>query len=134
MQKWTATIASCAVAAAFLAAPALEAKPKPTGEERLAKMLEGRVAGEPVSCIPAHTTTRMTVIRDTAIVYKSGRTIYVNRPANPGTLSDNDVLVVDRMGHQLCKTDMMHTRSQGSPSFRTGSVFLGQFVPYTKAG
>ena len=134
MQKWTATIASCAVAAAFLAAPALEAKPKPTGEQRLTRMLEGRQAGEPVSCIPAYTTNRVTVIRNTALVYTSGRTIYVNRPANPRTLNEGDVLVVDRLGHQLCNTDMMHTRSQGSTSFRTGSVFLGQFVPYTKVG
>lgn len=133
MHKWTAAIASCAAAAVFLAAPALEAKaPRPNGEMQLAKILEGREAGEPQSCIPSHATSRVRIIRGTAIIYDSGRTIYVNRPANPRTLSNNDILVVDRLGHELCKTDMVHTRSQGSPGFRTGSVFLGEFVPYTK--
>ena len=68
-------------AAAMLAAPAaLSAKPRLTGEERLAKLLEGREAGHPVSCLPLTASRDSTVIDKTAIVYKSGSTIYVNRP------------------------------------------------------
>ncbi len=67
--------------AALLAGPALlQAKERLTGEQQLAKLLEGREAGEPVSCIPLHRTSESRIIDKTAIVYDSGRTIYVNRP------------------------------------------------------
>ncbi len=75
-----------AAGAALLAGPALQARERLTGEEQLAKMLEGRVAGEPVSCIPLHRTSKSRIIDRTAIVYDSGRTIYVNRPRNPESL------------------------------------------------
>jgi len=132
MRKLTTAIACCAAVVGLLTAPALSAKPRLTGEEKLAKLLEGRAAGEPQSCIFAPNTSQLTVIDRTALVYKSGGTIYVNRPANPKSLDAGDVLVIDRMSHQLCNTDMVNTRSQGSLSFYTGSVFLGQFVPYRK--
>ena len=132
MRKLTTAIVCCASAVALLTAPAL-AKPRLTGEERLARMLEGRAAGEPQSCIFAPNSSQLSVIDNTALVYKSGNTIYVNRPANPRSLDSGDVLVIDRLSHQLCSTDMVSTRSQGgSTSFYTGSVFLGQFVPYKK--
>ena len=35
-----------------------------TGEQELAKMLEGRVAGEPVSCIPLHRTSSSRIMRN----------------------------------------------------------------------
>ena len=49
MRKIAIALASTA---ALLAGPALSARERLTGEQELAKMLEGRVAGEPVSCIP----------------------------------------------------------------------------------
>lgn len=106
--------------------------PYAKGEARLAKMLDGRVAGEPQSCIFAPNSADLTIVDKTALVYKMGNTYYVNRPANPRDISSNEVLVIDRMGHQLCRTDMVQTMSQGTPHFYTGSLFLGQFVPYRK--
>jgi hypothetical protein len=132
MRKLTMAIACCASAAGLLAASALLAGPRLTGEERLAKLLDGRVAGEPQSCISAPNMSQLTVIDKTALVYKAGSTIYVNRPANPKSLNSGDILVIDRLSHQLCNTDMVNTRSQGPGHFFTGSVFLGQFVPYKK--
>ena len=132
MRKLTTRIACCAVAASLLAASALQAKPALSGEEQLAKMLDGYVAGQPQSCIFAPNNYDLTVIDKTALVYKSGSTIYVNRPANPKDLRSGDVLVIDRQAHQLCNTDMVKMMSQGTPSFMTGSVFLSQFVPYKK--
>lgn len=120
------------IAAALIAAPAaLSAKPRLTGEERLSKMLEGREAGEPTSCIPIHRTNDSTVIDHTAIVYRDGNTIYVNRPRNADSLDSDDVMVVQIHGSQLCRLDMvtMHDRSGG---FFTGFVGLEDFVPYRK--
>jgi len=128
-----ALVATGIAAIAVLCAPPLWAGEKLSGEERLAKLIEGKVAGEPEACIHAPNSMQLEVIDKTALVYKSGSTIYVNRPANAKDLSSGDVLVIDRLAHQLCKTDMVQTRSQGSMSFYTGSIFLGEFVPYRKA-
>lgn len=101
------------------------------GEARLAKMLEGRTAGEPKSCISARLDSKLQVIDETAIVYDAGSTIYVARPENPRSLDANDILVIKRFGSQLCKQDIIHTVDRMS-GFMTGVVFLGDFVPYTK--
>ena len=61
-----------AAGAALLAGPALLARDRPSGEEQLARLLEGRVAGEPVSCIPLSRTSSSRIIDRTAIVYDSG--------------------------------------------------------------
>ena len=100
-------------------------------EAKLARMLEGRTAGEPVNCISALRSDRMEVIEHVGIVYDAGRTIYVARPNNPDSLGRNDVVVIERYGGQLCATDVIRTvdRYQG---FTTGAVFLDKFVPYTK--
>jgi hypothetical protein len=103
------------------------------GEAKLAKLLEGRVAGEPVNCISAFNSSDVEVIDETALVYKAGKTIYVARPTNPRSLSRNDVLVTKRTGSQLCSNDSMHTVDR-TGGFTTGPVFLEKFVPYTKQG
>ncbi len=61
-----------AATGALLAGPALQAKERLTGEQELAKLLEGREAGEPVSCIPLHRTSTSRIIDKTAIVYEFG--------------------------------------------------------------
>jgi len=102
-------------------------------EAKLARMLEGRTAGEPVSCISALNSNRIEVIEHVGIVYDAGRTIYVARPTDPRQLGRNDIVVIDRFGGQLCHNDVVRTvdRYQG---YTTGAVFLEEFVPYTKAG
>ena len=109
------------------------AKNAEQNEAKLARMLEGRTAGEPVSCIAAMNSTRIEVIEHVAIVYDSGDTIYVARPTDPRQLGRNDIVVIDRFGGQLCHNDVIRTvdRYQG---FTTGAVFLNEFVPYTKQG
>lgn len=125
------TAIALATVAALLSAPALQAKPKMTGEERLAKILEGRVAGEPVNCIPLHRTRNTQIIDKTAIVYDAGSVIYVNRPENANQLDDNDVMVHRTSLSQLCNVDIVSTR-ENTHWFYTGSIALGEFVPYRK--
>lgn len=118
-------------AGALLAGPAVQAKPKLTGEEKLAKMLEGRVAGEPVDCISLHQTRNARIIDKTAIVYDSGSTIYVNRPVNADKLDDNDVMVTKLHTSQLCSIDTVHLHDR-TGHWWSGFVGLDQFVPYRK--
>lgn len=124
--------ASIAIAASLVAAPALHAKPKLTGEEQLAKMLEGRVAGKPVNCIPLSQTSDTTVINKTAIVYRVGGTLYVNRPTNADMLDNDDILVTRLWGSQLCSVDTVQLHDRSTPHMWNGFVGLREFVPYTR--
>jgi len=114
-------------------ATAATAKSAEENEAKLARMLEGRTAGEPVNCISALRSTNIQVLEHVGIVYESGNTIYVARPSDPDQLRRNDIVVINRYGGQLCTSDMIRTvdRYQG---FTTGAVFLNDFVPYTKEG
>jgi hypothetical protein len=130
-----------AASLALLAAPTLaqdgeradeEQTEQTKGEKELAKLLEGRVAGEPTSCIRTPPNDQVRVIDDTAIVYGRGKTIYVNRTSRPSDIDDRDTMVIRRFsGSQLCKTDTVTTIDRGSQMF-SGVIFLSEFVPYTR--
>jgi hypothetical protein len=118
-------------AAALAVGTAAEARSKQSGEQQLAKLLEGRIAGQPVDCISIFDSRDQRVIDKTAIVYGHGNTIYVNRPSNARNLDDDDILVSNIHGSQICNLDVvrLHDRSGG---FYNGFVGLEQFVPYRK--
>lgn len=123
-------------AASMLAAPAAaneDAAAAPTkGEVKLAKLLEGRVAGEPRSCVRSLPSERIEVIDGTALVVGRGNTIYVNIPHDPQSLDDSDVLVIRRTnGTSLCRLDWIETHDR-FVGFYTGNVMLSDFVPYTR--
>lgn len=110
------------------------AEPATKGEKRLAELLEGREAGEPVRCIRTLPTQRMQTIDKTAYVFGSGNTIYVQRTRDPGAIDNNETLVTQRFGSsgsQLCRLDMATTVDPVLGMF-TGAVFFEDFVPYTR--
>ena len=119
------------IGAALVASPALAGEK--SGEARLAKAIEGRVAGEPVSCIDLHRVRSSRIIDDTAIVYEAaGGTLYVNRPdSGASALNRHDVLVTRTFTNRLCDVDVVELKERGA-GMMTGLVFLGKFVPYTK--
>ena len=125
-------IAALAVSALALSgASSVDAKAKKTGEEQLAEIIKGRVAGTPVSCVNTWRDDDMSIVDNTAIVYRDGRTIYVNRTQNPQNLDWSDILVIQKQtGNQLCKLDRVTTIDRTGGYF-TGVVFLTDFVPYT---
>ena len=102
-------------------------------EASLAKMLEGRTAGEPVKCINAFSSNRIRVMEHVGIVYDAGHTIYVARATDPDQLDSWDVPVIERFGSQLCSNDIMRTVDRTGGHF-SGPLFLDDFVPYTKNG
>ncbi|MGE0179885.1 MAG: hypothetical protein AB7O91_08715 [Sphingomonas sp.] len=123
------------VVAGALIMAAAPASANSNGEAELERALAGRVAGEPVRCINLMPSTSSTVIDNTAILFRVGSTIYVNRPrAGAESLDRNDTLV-NRLyggGRQLCSVDTMRTVDLQS-GMMTGVVFLGEFVPYRRA-
>ena len=141
--KRTATslaLASGAAAClAFSAAPAAaddhadeETIEMTEGEKKLAEMLEGRVAGEPQSCIRTRLNNRLRVIDETAYVYGSGKTIYVQRTRHPERIDRDDILVQRRFNaSQICKLDIVNTVERSIGIF-TGAVFFDDFIPYTR--
>lgn len=118
-------------AAAGLAATPLAAE-RPTGEERLARLLEGRTAGDPKGCITTLGNKSLTVLDKTALVYKSGDKVWVNRTVNPADIDDDDILVIKRFsGSSLCRQDVITLADRATGMF-SGVLFLEDFVPYEK--
>lgn len=111
---------------------ATAAVPQTEGEKRLAKLLEGRVAGEPLRCIRTTPNMPMEAIEGTAYVYGRGTTIYVQRTQNPEDIDESDALVSRRFSaSEVCKLDVFTTADRVL-GFFTGAVFFVDFVPYTK--
>lgn len=106
---------------------------RPSGEETLARLLDGRVPGQPVRCIAAWRGRDLRVIDRVGVVYDAGNTIYVARARDPQSLRDDDILVSQRYGSQFCRDDQMHTVERYTGVLRS-VVFLDDFVPYTRAG
>lgn len=131
MRQSSAVLALIAAAAGLVAVP-LDAA-RPSGEERLAKLIGDRVAGTPRNCIYAHPGNSLTVIDKTAIVYKQGSKVWVNRTAHPQDIDEDDIMVIRRYGANLCRTDLITQVERHSGIF-SGAIFLTDFVPYEKAG
>ena len=124
-------IATIIAAAAVIAAPAT-AREKLSPEAQLEKLLDGRVAGEPQNCIQLTGSNSTTIIDRTAIVYRIGSTLWVNRPKGGAeSLDDDDILVTKLTGSQLCSIDTVQLRDRTSQMY-SGFVSLGEFVPYRR--
>jgi len=127
----SALFIALAVAAA---APVSAATPQhKDGEAALQELLEGRVAGKPVSCLSLPVLGSSQVIDKTAIVYRtSGRRLYVNRPrSGADALNSDDIMVTRLSTSQLCSVDTVNMVDRFSRA-PTGFVILGDFVPYDR--
>lgn len=98
----------------------------------LADALEGRVAGKARDCMSMMSASGPQIIGDRTLIYRSGRTLWRNDlPDRCPGMDNNDFLVVQIRGSQLCRNDLVTPTSRGSgipgPSCR-----LGLFTPYTK--
>ena len=131
MQKLIKSCVLAAAAAGLLVSPGAVAREKVSGDQKLAEMLDGRVAGESRSCIDTFASRNMTVIDGTAVVFREGSTLWVNVPRNPEDLDRDDVWVTRTFGTQLCRLDQVTTYDRGGMFFN-GIVMLGDFVPYRR--
>lgn len=121
------------ILAAAAAAPVSAAAPQhEKGEAALQQLLAGRVAGKPVSCLSLPQLGSSQVIDGTAIVYRSGARLFVNRPrSDPGALRSDDILLTRSIGGDLCSIDTVYLLDRTSRMTR-GFVTLGDFVPYER--
>ncbi len=132
MRRWVSGLMAVGVLATASGALAAE-PPNPAGEAQLAKLLEGRVAGKPVSCLRLSDIQGSEIIDGTAIVYHlPGNRLYVNRPrGGASSLRQDDVLVTRTYGGDLCEPDAVDL-FDSLAHFQRGFVSLGPFVPYSK--
>ena len=105
-------------------------------QQDLDKALAGRVAGKPLNCIPNYRATDMQIIDDYTLVFKDGRTVYLQSPHGgcPGIKNHSNILVNRPMGTtQLCSGDINHLIDPAT-GMAGGSCVFGDFIPYTKPG
>ncbi len=122
-----------AMAASCTTGPTQETR-SPRAQRELADALAGRVAGKPVACLPSYRADNMQVIDDWTILFKDGRTIYVQNPRGgcPGIAIHRNVLVTRPFGtNQLCSGDINQLVDPVS-GIHGGACVFGEFVPYTK--
>ena len=122
-----ALLASCSTA------PVQETR-SPKAERQLAAALAGRTAQPPVRCLPSYRTTQMEVIDDWTILYKDGRTTYVQYPRGGcrGLGIGAYTMVTRQYGtNQLCDGDISQLVDLRT-GMNGGSCVFGPFTPYTK--
>jgi hypothetical protein len=122
-----AALTSCSTA------PIQEAR-SPRAERELAEALAGRVAQPPVRCLPNYRTTQMSIIDDNTIVYRDGKTVYVQNPRGGcnGLGMGSYTLVTRQYGvNQSCDGDINHLVDLRT-GMGGGSCVFGPFIPYTK--
>lgn len=129
MRILTALLAGAMVMSGGVAQAATDHGP----QAKLAKALEGRVAGKPVTCLNLRDIRSTRIVDNTAILYETGGgKIYVNTPrSGASSLRDGRVMVTDTRSSQLCSIDTVRLYDNGS-RMEMGWVGLGDFVPYAK--
>lgn len=118
----------------LLAACAGSYEPTPLTDKqaaRLDKALEGKVAGEKVSCINREPQSNLTVISNNVLIYKvNRRLVYKNELIGSCSgLTRGDTMIVRSFGSQLCRGDFT-TTADLTVGITTGSCALGDFIPY----
>jgi len=117
----------------LIAATPVAAQPW-SGEPGLEQAIEGYSPGQPVQCIALSRVRSSTIVDGTAILYRIGNTLYVNRPRAGASRLDNDDLIVNRSAStRLCRGDPIRTQDPYTRAFR-GAIVLGEFVPYRRGG
>lgn len=126
----TRALALLAMIGAF-AAPAL-AQDAADREAELAGVLEGwRPSGPAERCLNVRRASILRVINRTAIVYRLGGQLYVNRPESGAQYLDRrDALVSRRGGSLLCAGEMIELTDPQSGIVRL--VTIGPFEPYRR--
>lgn len=126
-----------AAAAGVISFSSLPAKEMPNAKsaQELAKALQGRTAGQPVSCIPNFRgQARMEVIDDRTILFKDGGTVYLQRPHGGCRGIDHGgyTLVSHKVGeHRICSGDIQQL-VELQTGIHGGHCVFSQFVPYRK--
>ena len=105
------------------------------GEARdLAKALDGKVAGKPVSCVSTFRGENLRAVGDHVLIYRVSKKLTYRNDLQGAChgLRFGDTLVLRVWGDQYCRGDIAHVVHLPTGSL-SGTCALGDFVPYTSA-
>lgn len=136
MKKLTAAAIPLAGMMLMMGCSTASAQPERTARAsaELAKALEGRTAGPAQRCIPNWRASNMQIVDDWTILFKDGKTVYVQNPRGgcPGIGNGRNTLVTRLWGTgQLCDGDISQLVDL-STGIGGGACVFSPFVPYTK--
>ena len=123
-----------ALAASCVPNPVYEQRAAARTQAELSRELAGRVAGAPQSCLPEYSTSQLNVIDNNTLIYRDGRTVWVQRPRGgcSGLANSGNTLVTRKFGtSQMCDGDISQVVDLRT-GMLAGSCVFGPFVPYTK--
>ena len=125
----TATIGLCACATA-----SEPTQRSASAQRQYDNLLAGKVPGKAEKCLPTYRSNDMTIIDDNTILFRDGRTVYVNQPLGgcQSLSRSGSALVTRNIGPQLCRGDLA-TVVDNSSGMSLGACSLGDFVPYRKS-
>ena len=106
----------------------------PKAQKELTEALAGRTPGKPVNCISNYRTNDMQIIDDWTLLFRDGRTIYVQNPRGgcQGLGIGGNTLVTREFGTTpLCSGDINRTVDLRT-GMSAGACVFSPFVPYTK--
>lgn len=119
-------------ALAVLAMSAATAAEAPSFGPKLQARLKGRIAGEPVRCVPTTTRSQTSIVDANALIFSRGsKTYYVNFPACP-FLREDRTLFIDGNKRRVCEGDevmVVHLETD----IIYGACRMGPFIPYERA-
>lgn len=98
------------------------------------KLLAGKVAEAPLSCMPTFHQDDMVIIDESTIAFRQGSSrVYVNHmQGGCSNLGGNYALVTKQFGSaQLCRGDIAQVVDLTN-HFTVGSCVFGDFIPYTR--
>jgi len=107
----------------------------PKAQKELNEALAGHTPGPSVDCLPIWRTANMQIIDDWTILFRDGRTVYVQNPRGgcTGLANGSYTLVTRQFGvNQMCSGDINLTVDLRT-GMNGGACIFSPFVPYTKA-
>ena len=103
-------------------------------QAELQKLLAGKVAGQPMSCLPSYRRAEMVRIDDKTVAFRDGSRVYVNHLIGEcnGLKSGFYTLVTRSHGSGMCRGDIADV-ADVSTGMVVGSCAIGDFTPYTRS-
>ena len=124
------------IAAALTGCTTQPAEPTRTAEAqaKFQQLTAGRVAGQPMSCLPHYKADEMITIDDRTVVFREGSRIWVNHLLHECNGLDSGwyTLVTKSSGPGLCRGDISQVADVRT-GVTMGSCAIGDFVPYQTA-
>lgn len=109
--------------------------PSAQAQAHLQKLIAGKVAGKPASCLPPYRSNDMVVIDDQTVAFREGgnRVWVTNLVSGCSNLGSGHYALVTRSfgGMGLCRGDIAQVADLTN-GITVGSCVFGDFVPYTK--